>query len=118
MKINSGITFTDDLKNKNSQTFRTTKRKVEDQLKPKILSNVPGSTDVQVYGFEKGSVIAKFNIIMDAASTTNTSQAQAGVDKTIQNGTFTGYTVNTTYTSTVEGENMATLVPNVFIKWP
>ena len=62
MKLN--VTFTEDPKNTSSPAYQNLKKDTEKNLKKELKKTLPAIEDVIVTGFEKGSVVAKYDMII------------------------------------------------------
>ena len=84
--------------------FKSLARNVEDSLLPPLRNALPSVLAIDVYAFRSGSVIAQYNIILDANATeVSPSQLQSAVTNVISSGNITGLNVDTSFTPTVEG---------------
>ena len=98
------VNFTAELNDTNSLQFKSLARDVEDSLLPPLRNALPSVSAIDVYGFRPGSVIAQYNIILDAnATSVSPSQLQSAVTSAISIGNITGLNVDTSFTPTVQG---------------
>ena len=95
--------FTTALKDTSSPQFKQLATNVKASLLPALKKTLPSVEAIDVYGFEEGSVIAKYNIILNAKASVNASDLQSAVETAITSGNMTGLNVNTSYIPTVKG---------------
>ena len=91
------------MNNPKSQKYIDTKKTFTDAIKPVVLNNVNGAIGVNVHTFIQGSVIAKYDIIMNTSVVVSASDVQKSLASAVSTGNFTGLTVNKTYAVTVKG---------------
>ena len=90
-----------------SPAFKSFANKVKDALLPALRKSLPSVADILVYAFVKGSVVAKYNIIMDSnAPKVNLSKLESGIRNVITSGNVTGLKVNTSFIPEVKGETL------------
>ena len=92
------MNFTNDLNNPQSKGFKDLAQTVKDGLFEPLNASVTGLKDVDVYGFEKGSVVVLFNIIFEVdAPAVNATQLSSAVNNVITTANFSGIPVDTSY---------------------